>query len=293
MEKDLTMRARPGSGSVFLVRAAIAAAGLYVLLAGQALAEAPADATAPPDLEALLSAGPGEAAASDFGGEARQRAMRHAALSYGARAGLARRSWEIAALLEGQGEHLDRIYGFRDLLLSREGFTVLPPVVAETRGAFRLGRDRSRAATAERVVRIVAPGRLVSAAPGWRDYLMRSWPPAAAPAAVLFPRGAEEDDRWRGWLEEGWARGVALAEDIFQADLDRLGRDFEGVVLWRRLHLAGMATAPAVSVVRRGVSGGGDLLRIGEAEAELGVPARLVPDSRRWRVLVEDAGELE
>ena len=268
-------------------RAALGLVPALVLLlcARPGLCEAP-----PPDLDALLSAEPAEGAEVSFGAEQRRGAMRHAALAWGSRAGLARRAWEIAEMLEGHSLSLDRIYAFEALLVRKEGFVLRPPVAAETRRAFRLGRGQVRAASAERVVRIVSPARLVSAAPDWRDYLVRAWAPAAAPAAVLFPRGREEETAWRGWLEEGWARGVMLAEDIFQADLDRLVRDFEGLVLWHRLELAGMASAAEVAVERRGVSGGGDLLRIGEREAELGVPGRLEGDSEIWRVLLEEAG---
>ena len=102
-------------------------------------------------------------------------------------------------------------------MLEDGGFTVLPPVVAETRRAYRLDGAGVRAASAARVLRIVEPARIVSAPPDWRDWLCRSWPAAAPPAAVLFPRGAEETKRWRRLLAEGWARGAALAADIFGA----------------------------------------------------------------------------
>ena len=62
----------------------------------------------PPDLEALLEAeAPDESAEDDGGlsGEMRSSAMRAAALAFGSRAGLARRSWEIAAMLERHAQN--------------------------------------------------------------------------------------------------------------------------------------------------------------------------------------------
>ena len=181
--------------------------------------------------------------------------MRLAALGFGARAGLARRGWEIGALLDSHAARLSGIYRFGDLMLHESGFAVLPPVVDETRDAFRLGRTHARAATAERVLRIVEPARIAAAPPGWRDFLRRSWPAPQLPAAVLFPRGAEETARWRDWLAEGWAQGTALAGDIFAADLDRLNRTFEGIVRWHRLHRAGMISAPGLETSYAGVAG--------------------------------------
>ena len=245
----------------------------------------------PPTLEAIVSAVPSRTIEAAFGAERRAAAMRTSAIGYGARAGLARRSWELQVMLDRHGPQLSNIYRFGDLLLTRDGFEVLPPVAAESRRAFRLARDGAQAAAARRVLRIVVPERIVSAAPTWRDYLVRSWAPAEAPVSVLFPRTDAERRRWRAWIEEGWALGRALADDIFASDLDLLNRDFEGIVLWRRLHLARMAGAPVVEARSAAVSGGGDVMRIGETFARLGPPVRLNPRVSEWRVLVEDRAD--
>lgn len=258
---------------------ALAAALLFcaALVAGALGDEGP-----PPDLETLARLPAPDAAAVPFAEEKRRSAMRLAALGYGARGGLARRTWEINGMLERLAGPLSRVYRFRGLLLGAGGFDVLPPAVAETRRAFRLSRDESRAASARRVLRIVEAERLVSAPPHWRDYLVRTWASPAPPAAVLFPRTPEEGRLWRGWLAAGWAEGRALADEIFAADLDRLNATFEGVVRWHRLHRARMVSAPDVAVKRTAVSGGGDLMRIGETTAALGARAAFNPTVRDW-----------
>ena len=256
----------------------LAVAGL-----GIALAPLPVPATEPPPgLAALQAFAPEPGPDVPFAAEKRASAVRLAALGFGARAGLARRTWEIAAMLDRHGQKLSAIYRFADLVLRADGFTVLPPVLAETRRAFRLEPAGTRAASARRVLRIVEPARLVSAAPDWRDWLERSWLPAEPPASVLFPRDAREDARWRRLLAEGWAEGAALADDIFAADLDRLNRTFEGVVLWHRLSRAGMLTAPGIEVERAGLSGHERLMRIGAASARISRPARFELDAGRW-----------
>ena len=260
--------------------------GLRLLAAaalGIALAPLPVPAAEPPpSLAALQAFAPEPGPDVPFAAGKRASAVRLAALGFGARAGLARRTWEIGAMLDRHGPRLTAIYRFGDLVLREGGFTVLPPVLAETRSAFRLERAGRRAASARRVLRIVEPARLVSAEPGWRDWLERSWLPAAPPASVLFPRDAREDARWRRLLAEGWAAGRALADDIFAADLDRLNRAFEGVVLWHRLNRAGMLTAPGIEIERAGVSGHESLMRIGAASARIARPARFELDAGRW-----------
>ena len=217
-----------------------------------------------------------------FAAEKRAQAVRLAALGFGARAGLARRGWEIAAMVERHGARLSAIYRFGDLMLREGGFEILPPVLAETRRAFRLERTGARAASAERVLRIVEPARLVSAAPHWRDWLHRPWLAAEPPAAVLFPRDAREDALWRRLLAEGWSEGTALADDIFAADLDRLNRTFEGVILWHRLHRTARVTAPGIEIDRAGVSGHETLMRIAAASARIARAARFELDAGRW-----------
>ena len=242
----------------------------------------------PPKLEALLKAEPPDGAAIDDGGlsgEMRGSAMRAAALTFGSRAGLARRGWEIAAMLERHAHKLSAVYRFRDLMLEKDGFTVMPPVLAETDRAFRLRRDGARAASARRVVRIVEPERIVSAVPHWRDYLMRAWPKAEPATAVLYPRGAAEVRQWRGWLREGWAQGAVLADDIFAADLERLNRVFAGLVLWHRANLAGMVSAPSVGTEHAAASGHGRLVRIDETRAALGPAARFELRPQQWKAL--------
>ena len=246
----------------------------------------------PPTLEALLDTVPPETAASDaddsgLAGEKRRSAMRAAGLAFGARAGLARRGWEIDTMLERHGPRLSAIYRFRDLMLRAGGFTVMPPVLAGTDRAFRLDRDGAQAAAARRVLRIVEPERIVSAAPHWRDFLVRDWPEAVLPAALLFPRNEAEAAPWRRWLREGWERGAALADDIFAADLERLNRVFEGLVLWRRTNLAGMVSAPSIEAARLAVSGHGRLIRIDETVARLGAPSRFDLRTERWTPLPE------
>ena len=265
-------------------RMATRAVLLAVSLAAATVVGAHAAATMepPPGLASLQEFVPEVGPQIPFAAEKRASAVRLAALGFGSRAGLARRTWEIALMLDRQDAQLGAIYRFGDLVLREGGFTVLPPVVVETRRAFRLERAGARAASADRVLRILEPARLVSAAPDWRDWLRRSWQPAEPPAAVLFPRDDEEDARWRRLLAEGWAEGRALADDIFAADLDRLNRTFEGVILWHRLNRTARVTAPGIEIERAGITGHETLVRIGTATVRIARPVRFELDARRW-----------
>ena len=269
-----------------------------VLLAiGAAMSPALAeDRPAPPLLPEVLEAEPSEEFEGTFAEDKRREAMRTAALAYGAQAGLARRTWEIQRLTEERAAELDRIYRFRALTVRKHGFVVVPPVVGETREAVRFSSDGSRAASAARVVRIVEGERLASAAPHWRDFLIRSWPPVEKPVSVLFPRDEAEKAAWAGWVAKGWEAGRAQADEINEADVDRLSATFEGLARWGWMHDARMVGGPDVEVSRSGVAGDGRVMRVRETLVRMGRPAELNLRPREWRLVVrgrEDETRLE
>lgn len=243
-----------------------------------------------PSLQALKETRPAEEAGGEEERAAKRRgaAQRLAALAWASQAGLAYRGREIAALLEQRAKELSAVFDFRALMLDRGGFLVLPPVLAETRDAIRI--TDGMAASARRVLRISAGERIVGAPPTWRDWLEREWEPARRPSPVLFPRDDAERERWERWLEEGWRRGVQLANDIYESDLERLEAAFVGVVRWHRLHQAAMVSAPETQSEHTAVSGHERLMRIGETVVRLDERARFNLAPREWKPAPEPAG---
>ncbi len=261
------------------------------LLAGLCVASAWAKDAVPPDLTVLLETEPRGDLAVEFGEEKRREAMRAAALAYGAQGGLAWRSWEIEhKVIAKHANNLDRLYGFRRLTETRHGFTLVPPVVGETRQATRLGRDGQRAASAARVVRIMESERLATSPPHWRDYLVRRWRTPEPPVSVLFPRTGEEEASWARWIAEGWRRGVDQADAIFAADLDRLNAVLEGIARWGVLRQARMVGAPVMQVSEAATAGDGRVMRVRERLVRLGRPAVLQLQAREWRGFVFKSG---
>ena len=241
----------------------------------------------PPTLDEVLKVKPEERKVVVFADERRQAAMRDAAISFGMQSGLVRRGYELGGMLKRYRRELDRVFRFDRLVIARDGFLVAPPVVVETTDAFRRSGEGDRAATARRVLRIERPAEVLGSAPGWQGYFDRTWEPAKPPSEVLFPRTEEERRLWREWVRRGWEEGVRLAEETFAADLDRLDRDFRGIVTWRILEAQEIVTAPELEVVERPVVGGGRHMRVDERELVIRAPARLNPVTEDWKVLEE------
>ena len=127
MEGQLNLVTGRGAGGGRLMRcrkavvAALAAASLMFPATAAGAAEAP------PDLGTVQAMAPAAGSDVPFAEEKRGAAMRLAALGFGARAGLARRGWEISVLLDRHAVKLSAIYRFHGLMLTEGGFTVLPP----------------------------------------------------------------------------------------------------------------------------------------------------------------------
>ena len=259
-----------------------------VVLALGTVRGAEAQEVPPATLEEVFETEPASERVVKFADERRQAAMRDAAFSFGLQSGLVRRAFELGQVLDRYERQLDRVYRFESVLIEREGFQVLPPVVVETTQAFRREGGGRRAATARRVLRIERAAEVVGRAPRWRRYFDRSWAPARPPSAVLFPRTGEERELWRKWVREGWMEGTGLAEEAFVSDLDRLNRDFEGIVRWRILEAQRLVTAPELEVTLRSVVGGGREMRVDEREITIEADARLNPIASDW-VVIEEA----
>ena len=272
----------------WILRATIA---VLLLLLGE-FTEFAVAGDAPPALPELLAlAKPPSGEDLPLEGDRRLRALRLAARSWGAQAGLARRGWEIRRMAEGQAGRLSAVWRFDTLAEHVAGFALLPPQAAESGPALQVSGDGRSAVSAVRVFRITRPARLVLAVPTWRDWLLRDWASPEPPAGALWPRSDVEREAWRSSLAAGWGEGSALAEAAFLEDLARLEAAWEGMIVWRRLRLQGIATAQDVRTSGRPVVGGGEQMLLEERRADLDGDSGLDPSWTEWVPAATEAGE--
>lgn len=211
-------------------------------------------------------------------------ALKEAALSYGARGGLAWRTWHIRNEMEGRARYLDKVFDFRQLLIAApSGLLIQPPVVSEAMDAILIENQGVDAALADRVLNINQNARIVTTARTWRAYLERQWGDVTPPPDILRPANKEERQIWEGRVREGWEKGVEQADEIFQVDLNRLVADFQGMVRYRSLLAQGMISPPYAVQVDRGVTGGGDTMRIGDRALSITEVSKLQTGYKKWQ----------
>ncbi len=214
----------------------------------------------------------------------RKNAVKEAALSYGARGGLAWRTFEIRQELEAKGSYLNKVFDFRQLLISApSGMLIEPPIVSEDDNAMIIDGAGQEAAIADRIYNITANAKIVSAARLWNNYLERDWGDVTPPPDILLPETKEEREAWVEWVREGWDQGIEQANNIFEDDLHMLTADYQGMVRYRLLLAQGMVSPPYALLVDRGVTGGGDQMRIGDRAIQITGHPQLQSRSDSWQ----------
>lgn len=214
----------------------------------------------------------------------RRDALEEAAISYGARGGLSMRTWEIRKELALRDRYLDDVFDFNQLLIKApSGFLIEPPVVSESINATLIGTGGQQAAVSDKIYNIIANVKIVSISRSWRTYLERQWSEVEPPPNILYPRNKKEREDWERNVAKGWELGFQQANEIFEDDLNRLLADFRGMVRYRMLLAQGMISAPYALQTDRGVTGGGEEMRIGDRAIEItGVP-QLLSGADEWQ----------
>lgn len=212
----------------------------------------------------------------------RTKALQDTALSLGAQGGLAWSSQHINARLEKDKWYLETIYNFNGMMLSHG---VLPPILAEGDNSLNLA-DPNTIRIADKTYKIIAQARFATTPPNWREYLWLSFNKPEVPHKFMMPRNDEERRVWKKYIDIGWEKGIQQSYSIFQQSLARLKRDYNGMILYRKLLQEKMVSPPYVSKTELGVTGDGSDMRINDQVLRITELPQLQTDSSGWRAIV-------
>jgi defect-in-organelle-trafficking protein DotC len=212
-------------------------------------------------------------------GALRAQALRETALSLGARGGLAERALQINGTLLNYEPLLDRVFQFNGMILDDN---ILPPVLIEARNTLNIsGGDSIR--VADRNYKILSQAKFITAAPTWREYLLMSYDLPQLPDRSLLPRNKPERIMWENDLEEGWKAGLQQAELIFMENINRLVRDYKGMILYRNLLAQRIVSEPYVATLDMGITGNGDDMTVNDRLLRITAFPQLQADSSAWK----------
>lgn len=240
------------------------------------------DMGAPPDLEAVMTGA--SRAATEISitvdiPKIRFESLKEAALGYGVKSGLSRRSYEIGKILYDNQALLDNVFNFNALLLEKN---VMPPVLSEAQNSLKQPNgDTIRIADA--TYRVERQAVFVTAVPNWRDYLIREYKYTSdLPADLLLPKNDSEKKLWQQYVVHGWGAGVSQANAIFEQSLARLERDLKGMILYRSLFAKGMIGKPYIAESNLGVTGDGNTMNVNDRILRITDKPRLETNPEAW-----------
>lgn len=215
----------------------------------------------------------------------RRDAQREAALSYGARGGLAKRSYQIMERLAGYEGVLDKVFDFRQLLIKApSGLLIEPPIVRESLDTMVITDNGNEAAVADQVLKINRQAKIVATARDWRQYLTMPYESQITPPPrVLWPKNREEQLQWNTWVAEGWDAGYLQGEEIFNSSLNQLVSDYRGMVRYRMLLAQGKISQPYALHEDRGVTGGRNEMRVGDRALRITGPSQFLTGGDLWK----------
>jgi defect in organelle trafficking protein DotC len=212
----------------------------------------------------------------------RWQALYDTALSLGATGALAWRSEQINLSLTQNAGELNQVFDFNQLLLKDN---VLPPVLVESDNNLNLAsNDAIRLAA--KTYKIISPARFVTTAPSWRNYLWMNYPKPPVPDRSLLPKNQAEAQAWNRFIREGWQNGITQANAIFSSNLNRLRRDYNGMVLYRKMLAQDMVSAPFVAKADLGITGDSNEMRIDDRVLRITAHSELQTDSSKWQPIL-------
>ena len=211
-------------------------------------------------------------------------AMKDTALTYGAQAGLAYASWQINKLLQQRSPQLDKIYNFQSLMTrGPDGVMVMPPVISEAKNLFEVTDEMGKSLrVADQAYEIITQARFVSTAPMWHTYLIREYVSPQEPPVLIMPKNATEKAYWDRHIREGWAAGEEQAKEIFQSDLNRLDRDYQGMVRYLALLSEGKVSDVVVAKGNLGITGDGQTMRVNDRTIRIMKDPELNLSTEKW-----------
>jgi defect-in-organelle-trafficking protein DotC len=233
----------------------------------------------PMALDELLKASPQSAESAGIP-KIRFNAIYETALTYGAQAGLARRSYENQLKLDRQAKNLDVIYNFQALMV--EG-NVAPPVLSETDDVYDQSSD-DMLRVIGKVFRIEQQARFAYVPPTWRSYMTGGYEFDDKLVTQVSPQSEQEKTLWAQGVEEGFRLGAEQADSILKRNFATLQRDFLGMALYHRMLDSGMVTKPFVASTRSGVTRAADgSMHVGEVFLRITANPDFVENTTDWK----------
>lgn len=217
---------------------------------------------------------------------ARSQALFDTALGLGIKTGIDWQLRNIRLLVAQQQRTLDTIYDFESLMIQGR---VVPPVIIEARDLYNQEGDHALRLSGA-YYKIESQARFSSVAPSWREYLTF---PSSSPAPMGFdmmkPKNSAEEKLWKQAVADGWRQGVEQANVMLEHGMDRLNRDFTGMLRFHGFVLQDKITMPIIASESIPVINDGSTMTVDETLLRITSLSEFDGDMSKWLSLTPSA----
>lgn len=186
-------------------------------------------------------------------------------------------------LIEKYGDFFDTLFRFERVLIKRDSYSILPPVILRHEGAMRVNRTAQVFRVNQEALKINKDPRFVISPPSWREYLLLPVQEVDYKnAARLAPTDTRQQEAWNRAVDKGWEAGIELMEKMLSRNYARLARDFQGMVRYHVLRKFNIVSDVQIQEVYTPVAGGGQRISISESIATIEVSPTLNTNRFEW-----------
>lgn len=212
----------------------------------------------------------------------RQQALQDVARSIGIKHGLNAQLEKINGVIAAQQSSLEKIYNFAPYLIYER---VVPPVIIESKDLYNQDNDTSVRLSGA-IYKIERQARIVSVAPNWREYLNFPVMRVNVEPGTLLPANTSEKNVWKQALAQGWQEGIVQANDMLNQALNRLNRDYTGIIRFHRFAKEGKVTLPVLSESRFDMTQNVGKMVLDERLLRLTVLSDFQASMKDWKVKI-------
>lgn len=202
-------------------------------------------------------------------GDLRDDAVREEAFAAGAQRGLSARTTSLYGLLESMAGELDSLFNFKILMDDK----IMPPVITEAKETFVQEGDGQSARASQRTWEILVPAKILAQPPNWRDYIMTFVPEPSHVDSVFLPRNDRETKLWEKSFCDGYNEGFAQGNLAFTENLNRLTRDFLGIIRFQILAAQNIISKPVMEEGRLGITSQGKRMFVDDRVYKITTPS--------------------
>lgn len=240
-------------------------------------------ARSPEDILSHIGRAPKESDPKKGEDKLRLPAMQEAAVAYGAQAGLAYATQSINRTLLTRAAELSKTYNFQMVMLQApNGAMIVPPVISEALDTWETADAGKTLRVADKAFEIEEQVRFSPTAPQWQSYLITQYKSPERPPSVLLPKTDDEEEQFKGWVAQGLKKGQEQAEAVLQANLNRLNRDYTGMIRYKKLIEEKQVSPPCVAEANLGTTGTGQDMRQNDRAIRITCDPTLNVQSREW-----------